>query len=721
MTRNSITETLTPEQKVELAREYFRANPTPLQELCPEVNQYFSSSKGFVTWSSKTGLRTLHPGTTVRDMWHIKNGVPVRNWYYALYLRYIEELDALEISSLYMYGKRGVEGVAKKWSYDREGRNLIFRNDTNRYCDWQCQRNSYSKGGRYYCESLISFMRNIDKPLVCQASFGELKKFAHTDTIKWQYGNNECPDDWQYIDWYQKSFMPRNVSKKTKTILEYGFADPMLTQDDFVIDNTDWGRHAAMVFEETDDQQYGVIRLFTSSSYRYDWQRRCYFWSDKFKYDEYLRIFINEKGKPTVTSNCYGSGWKIVSTVGDRGRTNIIINDFDVLSKWKPLKYIISIMQNGMTVNTLLAILRHPIVEQLTKAGYPNIARLIASEGTVCANLKNYFGVDKETKTPMYKLLGVNKYTLKSFEKLYSADDSRYNGSASTVRNIKALYGRFDISDLDEQTVTTLFDGISSVRYFKVADYALAGGFSYTRNYNVDVTDADRKALFKVFKMNIGERNALQVWKDTLMTYRRIENKPEGSVYNFHSYQDLVRLHDALMRLQLAEQNERAARYNEQKRRELEAYKAKFEKLQKDRIAKYEYENDQDDFVIRVPHELFEITREGQILGHCVGGYVNSHASGSTNIIFLRRKSDPTIPFYTIEIKDDAVIQIHGRYNRWLGNNPEAVPFMYKYLKQLGVHFNTNLLLNKGAGYSASNDRLPESALYADAKVNDIA
>jgi len=111
--------------------------------------------------------------------------------------------------------------------------------------------------------------------------------------------------------------------------------------------------------------------------------------------------------------------------------------------------------------------------------------------------------------------------------------------------------------------------------------------------------------------------------------------------------------------------------------------------------------------------KLIEITKEGTALGHCVGGYVYEHARGMTNIIFLRRKSEEQIPFYTIEIKNDKVIQIHGRHNCWLGNNPEAIPFMFKYLTQLGVRFNKTMLLNLGRGYSPSDNLLPESALYS--------
>ncbi|OXS26383.1 MAG: hypothetical protein BI182_08275 [Acetobacterium sp. MES1] len=70
-------------------------------------------------------------------------------------------------------------------------------------------------------------------------------------------------------------------------------------------------------------------------------------------------------------------------------------------------------------------------------------------------------------------------------------------------------------------------------------------------------------------------------------------------------------------------------------------------------------------FLIKAPAEAKDIIQEGQKLGHCVGGdsYIKSHASGKTTILFIREVDKPEIPFYTLELTGDRVIQIRGKRN----------------------------------------------------------
>lgn len=64
-------------------------------------------------------------------------------------------------------------------------------------------------------------------------------------------------------------------------------------------------------------------------------------------------------------------------------------------------------------------------------------------------------------------------------------------------------------------------------------------------------------------------------------------------------------------------------------------------------------------FLIRLPHILDEIRREGEALGHCVATYVDKVAERKTLIFFIRRESEPDKPFFTLEWKG-AVIQYYG-------------------------------------------------------------
>lgn len=69
------------------------------------------------------------------------------------------------------------------------------------------------------------------------------------------------------------------------------------------------------------------------------------------------------------------------------------------------------------------------------------------------------------------------------------------------------------------------------------------------------------------------------------------------------------------------------------------------------------------DLLIRWPISGAEIVAEGQALHHCVGGYVQRAANGTTTILFIRQKSEPEKPFFTLEWCGDRVVQCKGIKN----------------------------------------------------------
>lgn len=75
-----------------------------------------------------------------------------------------------------------------------------------------------------------------------------------------------------------------------------------------------------------------------------------------------------------------------------------------------------------------------------------------------------------------------------------------------------------------------------------------------------------------------------------------------------------------------------------------------------------EYGN--DDYCIKVPHYKSDFIREGQALNHCVGrfSYYDKHIKGEKMIFFVRKASDPDIPYFTTEIDmiRGQIIQLYG-------------------------------------------------------------
>lgn len=77
-----------------------------------------------------------------------------------------------------------------------------------------------------------------------------------------------------------------------------------------------------------------------------------------------------------------------------------------------------------------------------------------------------------------------------------------------------------------------------------------------------------------------------------------------------------------------------------------------------DELKKYEFEF--KGLILRAAKSATELFREGAALNHCVGRYSSDYASGKTDILVIRRADDPDTPFYTMEVSNGEIIQIHG-------------------------------------------------------------
>ena len=69
--------------------------------------------------------------------------------------------------------------------------------------------------------------------------------------------------------------------------------------------------------------------------------------------------------------------------------------------------------------------------------------------------------------------------------------------------------------------------------------------------------------------------------------------------------------------------------------------------------------------MIMVPRDLSQIAAEGAALHHCAGSserYFERIMQRETYICFLRRMSEPEIPYYTIEVEPGGTIRQHRSY-----------------------------------------------------------
>lgn len=74
----------------------------------------------------------------------------------------------------------------------------------------------------------------------------------------------------------------------------------------------------------------------------------------------------------------------------------------------------------------------------------------------------------------------------------------------------------------------------------------------------------------------------------------------------------------------------------------------------------FQYKN----LIIRPAASTKELIDEGAALSHCVAThYIKGYVEGSTDLLVIRKENEPNKPYYTVEVKNNIIRQIHGKNN----------------------------------------------------------
>lgn len=163
-------------------------------------------------------------------------------------------------------------------------------------------------------------------------------------------------------------------------------------------------------------------------------------------------------------------------------------------------------------------------------------------------------------------------------------------------------------------------------------------------------------------------------------------DKQEETIYTLCDYwRDCEKLkldlkrEDILLPPNLAQAHQRTneALAEARRQKELEETREaqkKFEKHLKKLERDFAFES--GGMLIRPARSHAELIDEGSALHHCVATYAKKHLSGQTVIFFIRKKSKPDKPFYTLEYnpKTESIIQCRGLNN--CGKTPEVEAFV---------------------------------------------
>ena len=153
-----------------------------------------------------------------------------------------------------------------------------------------------------------------------------------------------------------------------------------------------------------------------------------------------------------------------------------------------------------------------------------------------------------------------------------------------------------------------------------------------------------------------------------------------GHIYNLADKsilfpQNLHQAHQTTIEL-IAIETERRRALDAQRReaeiaKQLADMEKKYKKIRPKLEEKYSYQA--DGYAIIIPPNVEDFTREGLEMHNCVGGYKERVASGSTQVVYIRKLDDMDKSFGTMEISiKETIIQARGKYNKDLPEDADA-------------------------------------------------
>ena len=422
------------------------------------------------------------------------------------------------------------------------------------------------------------------------------------------------------------------------------------------------------------------------------------------KISEVSRVYLNDNGKVRIVAPSK-DGW--VPSIQLRSGWNSyykLVNKEEAMEKCPRIKYTLealSFVEKEKLADALIKALKFPEIEQLLKLGCKKAADIMIREQYSKARVKDHFGGyynDKEKS--ILRKVGLTKHQLDYYVSKIE-NNNRYYDMPIVLSMMRNSLGN-DLSYLDYESFKKFLNGFIQIKrnFWRGVNY-------YTERLRLD----NMKFIKNLIRLGEKREEIYGVMHDTVQTYLNLNygTAPEVNWY-FDDCSDVIRMHDALVAMKNEQDAERQAMRDmeaAERRKKEEEKRIKIDKERK----QYEYED--DNYIIRLPKDSTEIVSEGSTQHICIGGYTSRHANGDTNLFFLRRKDCPELPFYAIEMNNRKVImQIHGFGNKWLGNNPEAIPTVVRWLRKNGITCDEKILTCTATGYGRVNNYVSMPVVY---------
>lgn len=94
-----------------------------------------------------------------------------------------------------------------------------------------------------------------------------------------------------------------------------------------------------------------------------------------------------------------------------------------------------------------------------------------------------------------------------------------------------------------------------------------------------------------------------------------------------------------------------------------------------------------NEYIIIAPKETKDLQEEGSRLNHCVASYIKRVIDGQCLIYFLRKQDKQEESLITLEVKDNAIVQVRGSHNRKPSDEERKALEQFAKDRKLGVRF----------------------------------
>lgn len=414
-------------------------------------------------------------------------------------------------------------------------------------------------------------------------------------------------------------------------------------------------------------RSFFVVRRYEKDKYPnyeqsvFEETRRFYeFKNGKLESDNYEYTGYRQSGKIRW---CHSEG-KIISS-----KTTLYYKNLPEIWKDTPLKYsaleILSKNNPGVAImyeEGMEEFLIHPFVEWLIKMGLNDLTKYIF-ESYGYENVVNYYG-----KT-IYDILKLNKVNTRILQQLDGGwkilrllQVSQEIGFTFKPEELQKYYETFECNTELLKQVNRRTSLHKIVKYiakesqqYPIGDRACRWSYSYNRyNEREDIRIERKQNMAHDWLEYLGWCEALGYDLDNMFIYmpRNFKVVHDRTAREYQEFMDKKAV------------KEKKRREREAKRKMEQAKKAMAEIFSKNADVKDAFAIKGKGLILRVPQNAEEIKAEGAALHHCVGTYVEQVARGQTMILFIRKATEPDKPYYTLEWKNNRVVQCRGSHNK---------------------------------------------------------